>query len=105
MFEGIYRRLACSSDRPRILCGDFNTPQKEMADGEVVTWGQDTEEISECRVQFGSNAYRIFCFFLGNSVVVLTHGYVKKSQRTSKQEIERAEAYRRDFLKRRQKDE
>jgi endonuclease/exonuclease/phosphatase family metal-dependent hydrolase len=50
MFEGIYRRLACSSDRPRILCGDFNTPQKEMADGEVVTWGQDTEEIWECRV-------------------------------------------------------
>jgi phage-related protein len=64
-----------------------------------------TEEIWECRVQFGSNAYRIFCFFLGNSVVVLTHGYVKKSQRTSKQEIERAEVYRRDFLKRRKKDE
>jgi hypothetical protein len=39
-----------------------------------------TEVIWECRVQFGSNAYRIFCFFLGNSVVVLTHGYVKKSQ-------------------------
>jgi len=64
-----------------------------------------TEEIWECRVQVGSNAYRIFCFFLGNSVVVLTHGYVKKSQRTPKQEIERAEVYRRDFLKRRQKDE
>ena len=64
-----------------------------------------TEEIWKCRVQFGSNAYRIFCFFLGNSVVVLTHGYVKKNQKTPKQEIERAEVYRRDFLNRRQKDE
>jgi phage-related protein len=60
-----------------------------------------TEEIWECRIQFGSNAYRIFCFFAENSVVVLTHGFVKKSQKAPAYEIERAEAYRRDFLKRR----
>ena len=59
-----------------------------------------TEEIWECRIQFGSNAYRIFCFFIDNSVV-LTHGFIKKSQRTPTYEIERAEAYRRDFFKRR----
>ena len=62
-----------------------------------------TEEIWECRITFGSNAYRIFCFFVDNSVVVLTHGFVKKSQKTPKTEIEKAEAYRRDFLKRRTK--
>jgi phage-related protein len=60
-----------------------------------------TEEIWECRIQLGSNAYRIFCFFLDNSIVVLTHGFVKKSQKTPIHEIERAEVYRRDFLKRR----
>jgi phage-related protein len=59
-----------------------------------------TEDIWECRIQFGSNAYRIFCFFMNNSVV-LTHGFVKKSQKTPVGEIERAEACRRDFLKRR----
>jgi len=59
-----------------------------------------TEDIWECRIQFGSNAYRIFCFFMNNSVV-LTHGFVKKSQKTPAGEIERAEAYRRDFFKRR----
>jgi phage-related protein len=64
-----------------------------------------TEEIWECRIQFGSNAYRIFCFFADNSVVVLTHGFIKKSQKTPKSEIEKAEAYRRDFLKRRPKHE
>ena len=62
-----------------------------------------TEEIWECRIQFGSNAYRIFCFFVDNSVVVLTHGFIKKSQKTPKSEIEKAEAYRRDFLRRRSK--
>ena len=59
-----------------------------------------TEDIWECRIQFGSNAYRIFCFFMNNSVV-LTRGCVKKSQKSPAGEIERAEAYRRDFLKRR----
>lgn len=64
-----------------------------------------TEEIWECRIQFGSNAYRIFCFFVDNSVVVLTHGFIKKSQKTPKSEIEKAEAYRKDFLERRKKHE
>jgi phage-related protein len=59
-----------------------------------------TEDIWECRIQFGSNAYRIFCFILNNSVL-LTHGFFKKSQKTPVREIERAEAYRRDFFKRR----
>jgi phage-related protein len=59
-----------------------------------------TEGIWECRIQFGSNAYRIFCFFTNNSVV-LTHGFAKKSQKTPADEIERAEASRRNFLRRR----
>ncbi len=62
-----------------------------------------TEEIWECRIKFGSNAYRIFCFFIDNFVVVLTHGFVKKSQKIPKREIERAEAYRMDFFRRRTK--
>ncbi len=38
--ESIYKRLAYPTQIPRILCGDFNTPQEEMPDGTVMTWGQ-----------------------------------------------------------------
>lgn len=38
--QGVYHRLACDSPLPRILCGDFNTPQREFPDGTVYTWGQ-----------------------------------------------------------------
>ena len=62
-----------------------------------------TEEIWECRIQLGSNAFRIFCFFDSNSVVVLTHGLIKKTQKTPQREIVRAEAYRKDYLQRRTK--
>ncbi|QWR76231.1 type II toxin-antitoxin system RelE/ParE family toxin [Candidatus Magnetomonas plexicatena] len=62
-----------------------------------------TKDIWECRVTFGSNTYRIFCFFADNSLIVLTNGFIKKTQKIPKAEIEKAEAYRRDFLKRRKK--
>ncbi|MBI4824770.1 MAG: type II toxin-antitoxin system RelE/ParE family toxin [Nitrospirae bacterium] len=66
---------------------------------------EGTEEIWECRIVFSSNSYRVFCFFADNSLVVLTHGFMKKSQKTPRAEIERAEAMRRDFLKRRTRHE
>lgn len=60
-----------------------------------------SDGIWEVRVSLGSDAYRIFCFFIGNSVVILTHGLVKKTQKTPPREIERAEAYKREYLARR----
>ena len=40
MLEGIYKGLASSSAVPRVLTGDFNAPQSERSDGDVITWGQ-----------------------------------------------------------------
>jgi hypothetical protein len=39
--EAIHDRLARPSDRPRILCGDLNTPQRETQDGEVITFAEN----------------------------------------------------------------
>jgi phage-related protein len=61
----------------------------------------NSDGIWEVRVSLGSDAYRIFCFFAGNAVVVLTHGLVKKTQKIPTEEIERAETYKRDYLARR----
>jgi len=60
----------------------------------------NTEDIWECRIQFGSNIYRLFCFFDKESLVVLTHGTVKKSQKTPSIEIKKAESYRKDYYRR-----
>lgn len=64
-----------------------------------------TEGIWECRITFGSNAYRLFCFFADDSMIVLTHGFIKKSQKAPRAEIEKAGTYRKDFLERRKKHE
>lgn len=57
-----------------------------------------TDEIWEYRIRIGSNAYRIFSFFFEGNIIVLTHGYSKKSQKTDPKQIKRAELYRKDFL-------
>ncbi len=44
----------------------------------------------EIRVKFGSDIFRIFCFFDRGKLIVLTNGFQKKAKKTPKQEIETA---------------
>ena len=51
---------------------------------------QGTKGLYEIRVEVGNNIYRIFSFFDKGNLVVLGNGFQKKSQKTPKQEIEKA---------------
>ena len=51
---------------------------------------EGTKGLYEIRVEVSSNIYRIFAFFDKGNLVVLGNGFQKKSQKTPKQEIERA---------------
>ena len=51
---------------------------------------EGTDKLFEIRVQSGNDNFRIFCFFDEGSLVVLANGFQKKSQKTPKQEMERA---------------
>ncbi|MGD8780705.1 MAG: type II toxin-antitoxin system RelE/ParE family toxin [Ignavibacteria bacterium] len=58
---------------------------------------ENTSELYEIRVQVSNNIYRIFCFFDMDNIVVIGHGFRKKSRKTPKQEIERAEQIKREY--------
>lgn len=51
------------------------------------------------RAKFGSDISRVLYFFFAGRRVVLTNGFVKKTQKTPKAEIELAKQYRKDFLR------
>jgi phage-related protein len=51
---------------------------------------QNTEGLFEIRVQQGSDIFRILCFFDQGQLIVVANGFHKKSQKTPKQEIEKA---------------
>jgi phage-related protein len=51
---------------------------------------ENTDGLYEVRVQSGSDIFRIFCFFDKGQLIVLANGFVKKTQKTPKREIEKA---------------
>lgn len=51
---------------------------------------ENTDGLFEIRVQYGKDIFRIFCFFDQGQLVVLANGFQKKTQKTPKQEIEKA---------------
>lgn len=53
--------------------------------------------IFELRTVQGSNITRILYFFVVGSKIVLTHGFVKKTQKTPVGEIEKAKRIRNDW--------
>jgi len=55
-------------------------------------------DIWEVRIRFSGEKYRILSFLYNNSQLILTHGFVKKTQKTPKNEINKALAYREEFL-------
>ena len=63
--------------------------------------GEETEYIRdglfELRTRFGSDITRIFYFFFVGRRIVVTSGFVKKSQKTPQREIERALRCKRDW--------
>ena len=57
----------------------------------------NTGGLYEIRVQFGSDSFRIFCFFDEGKIIVLANGFQKKSQKTPKQEIEKALKIKKEY--------
>lgn len=49
-----------------------------------------TNGLYEARIQLGSQIWRVFCFFDHGKLIILLNGFRKKTQKTSKKEIEKA---------------
>ena len=56
--------------------------------------------IYELRVRVATLRYRILYFFCTGRLIVLTHGFVKKSGPVPKRELERAKRFKEDWLER-----
>lgn len=54
--------------------------------------------IYEARAIVGSNITRVIYFFYHGGRIILTNGFIKKTPKTPRREIDRAKAYRNDFI-------
>lgn len=56
--------------------------------------------IFELRIKFASDITRIFYFFCVGNRIIVTNGFVKKTQKTPRKEIDLALKYKADFERR-----
>lgn len=61
--------------------------------------------IFELRGQQGNNIARVLYFFVVGQKIIITHGFIKKTQKTPKSEIKLAKEYRQEYLEREGKKE
>lgn len=57
-------------------------------------------DLWECRVGLGGQIYRFLGFWDKGALVILTHGFEKKTQKTPEQEIQKALDYKADWQRR-----
>lgn len=58
--------------------------------------------IFEIRTKFGSDITRVLYFFVISQRIILTNGFIKKTQKTPVAEISLAKQYRADYLHRKE---
>jgi len=63
----------------------------------------DSEGIWEVRIQLGNDIFRLLGFFDGGTLLILTNGFAKKTQKTPPQEIALAVRRKEEYLARRKK--
>lgn len=56
--------------------------------------------IFELRAKQGTDITRVLYFFMVGHKIILTNGFIKKTQKTPKSEIELAKKYREDYMNR-----
>lgn len=87
--EKMRAKVARTVDALREFGTDLREPySKPLSDG-----------IFELRMKVGSNISRVLYFFVVDNKIVLTHGFIKKTQKTPRAEIDRAKRYRADYIR------
>jgi len=59
---------------------------------------EDTDGIYEVRVIIAFKSVRILCFFDKGDLIILTNCFIKKTQKTPRQEIKLAESLKDEYL-------
>jgi len=63
---------------------------------------EGTDGLYEIRIMFGGRIFRVFCCFEAGNLIILFHGFEKKSQKTPSREIERAMRIRQEYYNEKQ---
>ena len=74
-----------------------NTFKKDIIEKQFIKHIKEHGNLYELRMKYESNIYRVFFIFDGDCIVVLFHGFQKKTQKTPPSEIKKALKIRAEY--------
>lgn len=96
-----YFDIFLSKQRPKVARKILQTlriiEQIERIPTTYLKYIENTDGLFEIRIKFGSDIFRVFCFFDSGKLVVLLSGFQKKTQKTPLGEIRRAEKLMQEY--------
>ena len=102
------KHLVVTSDKGQIRIEDLGSTNGIYLNGSPVTKAMlksgDVIDILELRTKVGSDISRVLYFFFDGGQAILTHGFIKKTQKTPPSEIERAIRYRKEYFSRKEQE-
>lgn len=103
--QNLNPKLRQKTARQINILGELGFEMKEPDSKKIsIKYKEEEKSIWELRTKFGSNITRVFYFFWDGDSIVLTNGFVKKSLKTPKAEIEKARRYQADYRARKAKE-
>ena len=64
---------------------------------------EGTDGIYEIRVQHGNEIFRIFSFFDKNNLIIVGHGFQKKTEKTPQNQLDQAEKVKNEYYESKQR--
>ena len=113
MFEVDYYTLPNGEKPVEQFINGLNVNMRAKALGSIdilATFGNTLREpyskslgmgLYELRIRYAGDITRIFYFFIINNKIILTNGFIKKTNKTPKSEIALARKYKADYERRR----
>jgi phage-related protein len=92
--DSLDKKMRAKAIKEIEILNDFGTAIREPYSKPI------SNGVFELRIQFSGDISRIFYFFFVGGKIILTNGFIKKTQKTPPEEIQKALQYKADYERR-----
>jgi phage-related protein len=95
-----FLRTLTTKELAKVLAAFKYVEQGEAVPASMFCKMVSTDDLWEIRVKVDGNKFRFLSFFDAGRLIIVAHGFQKKTQKTPRQEIKTAETRKKEYFKR-----
>lgn len=96
-----FLRSLTAKEQAKLLATLEYVEETEVIPSSIFCKMVNADDLWEIRVKVDRKIFRLLCFFDGGRLVIAAHGFLKKTQKTPRQELKTATMRKKEYFKRR----